>query len=266
MNFYKKIKQRKALIKHNRVTMDSVKSKPIPRHISIIMDGNGRWAEKKGLPRIAGHRQGVEKMREIITTSAELGVKYLTLYAFSTENWKRPKGEIKAIMSLLVEYLRRELNELHKNNIKIMTIGDTTSLPDIAYEEIQKAINITSANTGLQINVALNYGGRMEIVLALREISRKIANNELDIDDIDEELISDHLYTGGIPDPDLLIRTGGDIRVSNFLLYQIAYTELWFSDTTVYWPDFGVGHYLDAIHDFQNRQRRYGGVIGKGDD
>jgi undecaprenyl diphosphate synthase len=266
MNFLNRIRQRKTFKEHNKVTMDLIRSRPLPRHVSIIMDGNGRWAERKGLPRAAGHRQGVEKIREIIKASAELGIQYLTLYAFSTENWKRPKEEIKAIMSLLVEYLRRELDELHRNNIKIVTIGNITSLPEIAYEEIQKSINTTSANTGLQVNVALNYGGRLEIVTAIREISRKVANNELNISDIDEDLVSNHLYTGGIPDPDLLIRTGGDKRVSNFLLYQIAYTELWFSDATLYWPDFNVKHYLNAIYDFQNRQRRYGGVIEKGEN
>ncbi|HHZ13059.1 MAG: isoprenyl transferase [Caldicoprobacterales bacterium] len=266
MNFLNRIRQRKTFKEHNKVTMDLIRSRPLPRHVSIIMDGNGRWAERKGLPRAAGHRQGVEKIREIIKASAELGIQYLTLYAFSTENWKRPKEEIKAIMSLLVEYLRRELDELHRNNIKIVTIGNIASLPEIAYEEIQKSINTTSANTGLQVNVALNYGGRLEIVTAIREISRKVANNELNISDIDEDLVSNHLYTGGIPDPDLLIRTGGDKRVSNFLLYQIAYTELWFSDATLYWPDFNVKHYLNAIYDFQNRQRRYGGVIEKGEN
>ena len=244
--------------------IDRVTSRPVPKHICIIMDGNGRWAEKKGLPRTAGHRQGVEMMRDIIKVSADLGIEYLTLYAFSTENWKRPKTEVKAIMSLLVEYLRRELNALHENNVKIVTIGDTSLLPDEAYDEIKKAVITTNDNTGLQVNVALNYGGRSEIVNALREIAQKVAEKELYIEDIDEELISGHLYTAGIPDPDLLIRTGGDRRISNFLLYQIAYTELWFSDATVYWPDFSTKYYLDAISDFQNRQRRYGGVmVGK---
>ena len=266
MNFLNRFRQRKISEEHNMLTMDSVKSRSLPRHVSIIMDGNGRWAERKGLPRPAGHRQGVERIREIIKASAELGIQYLTLYAFSTENWKRPKEEIKAIMSLLVEYLRRELDELHKNNVKIVTIGDIASLPKTAYEEIRKAISTTSGNTGLQVNVALNYGGRLEIVTAIREISRKVVYKELDFDDIDEDLVSNHLYTGGIPDPDLLIRTGGDNRVSNFLLYQIAYTELWFSDATLYWPDFDTNHYLNAIYDFQNRQRRYGGVIEKGEN
>lgn len=237
-----------------------VKSRPIPRHVCIIMDGNGRWAEKRGLPRAAGHRQGVEIMKDIIKFTADLGIEFLTLYAFSTENWKRPKNEIKAIMSLMVEYLRRELDALHKNNVKIMAIGDISLLPKDAYDAINKAIRITRGNSGLQVNVALNYGGRSELVNAFKEISRKMMEGELDIDDIDETLISNYLYTRGIPDPDLLIRTGGDKRISNFLLYQIAYTEIWFSDATLYWPDFSTKHYLDAILDFQNRQRRFGGV------
>lgn len=245
---------------YKKKKIDSIRSSPIPKHICIIMDGNGRWAERKGLPRTAGHRQGVEMMREIIRTSSDLGIEYLTLYAFSTENWKRPETEVKAIMSLLVEYLRRELKDLHDNNVKIITIGDTSLLPDDAYEEIKKAIMTTKDNTGLQVNVALNYGGRSEIVKAFREIAKGIEEGKLHIEDIDEELISDYLYTRHIPDPDLLIRTGGDRRVSNFLLYQIAYTELWFSDAMIYWPDFSVKHYLEAISDFQNRQRRYGGV------
>lgn len=239
---------------------EQVKSKPIPSHICIIMDGNGRWAQKKGLPRTAGHRQGVEIIRDIIKISADLGIKYLTLYAFSTENWKRPKAEVKAIMGLLVEYLRKELKALHENNVKISIIGDTSLLPKEAYAEIERAVTTTKDNTGLQVNVALNYGGRSELVMAIRNIARKVAENKLSIDDIDEELVSAHLYTGGLPDPDLLIRTGGDRRISNFLLYQIAYTELWFSDSTVHWPDFTAKRYLDAISDFQNRQRRYGGI------
>ena len=169
-------------------------------------------------------------------------------------------------MNLLIEYLHRELENLHKNNVKIVTIGDISVLPTKVYEEVKRAIHKTKHNTGLQVNVALNYGGRSEIVMAIQEIASKVANNELNIEDIDEELISNHLYTAGIPDPDLLIRTGGDWRISNFLLYQIAYTELWFSDATVYWPDFSVEHYLDAISDFQNRQRRYGGIVTRKDD
>lgn len=261
MKFDKLFKSKRKKRNNDINMIDIIKSKPIPKHICIIMDGNGRWAEKRGLPRSAGHRQGVEVIKDIIKTTSDLGIKYLTLYAFSTENWKRPKKEIEALMNLLVEYLNRELDNLHKNNVKIVAIGDISFLPKKVYEEVKRAINKTRNNTGLQVNVALNYGGRSEMVMAVKEIAYKVANNELNIEDINEELISNHLYTAGIPDPDLLIRTGGDWRISNFLLYQIAYTELWFSDATVYWPDFSVEHYLDAISDFQNRQRRYGGIV-----
>jgi len=253
--------------KQNKGTdkINLIKSKPLPKHICIIMDGNGRWAEKRGLPRSAGHRQGVEVIKDIIKVTSDIGIKYLTLYAFSTENWKRPKKEIEALMNLLVEYLNRELDNLHKNNVKIVAIGDISLLPKKVHEEVKRAINKTRNNTGVQVNVALNYGGRSEIVMAVKEIANKVANKELNIAEIDDELISNHLYTAGIPDPDLLIRTGGDWRISNFLLYQIAYTELWFSDATIYWPDFSVEHYLDAISDFQNRQRRYGGIVTRKD-
>ena len=185
------------------------------------MDGNGRWAEKRGLPRSAGHRQGVEAIRDIIKITSELGIKYLTLYAFSTENWKRPKKEVETIMDLLVEYLNRELDNLHKNNVKIMTIGDISLLPRKVYEEIEKAVNKTRYNTGVQVNIAINYGARSEIVMAVKEIARKVASKELNLEEIDEKLISDHLYTGGIPDPDLLIRTGGDWRISNFYCIKL---------------------------------------------
>ncbi|MFY9177748.1 MAG: isoprenyl transferase [Caldicoprobacterales bacterium] len=260
MNFENFLKPRRKKQEKDQNRIDDIKSKPIPKHICIIMDGNGRWAEKRGLPRSAGHRQGVEAIRDIIKITSELGIKYLTLYAFSTENWKRPKKEVETIMDLLVEYLNRELDNLHKNNVKIMTIGDISLLPRKVYEEIEKAVNKTRYNTGVQVNIAINYGARSEIVMAVKEIARKVASKELNLEEIDEKLISDHLYTGGIPDPDLLIRTGGDWRISNFLLYQIAYTELWFSDATLYWPDFSINNYFDAISDFQNRQRRYGGI------
>jgi len=265
MNFDKFFKSKRKKLNNDKKMIEIIKSKPVPKHICIIMDGNGRWAEKRGLPRSAGHRQGVEVIRDIIKITEELGIKYLTLYAFSTENWKRPKKEIEAIMNLLVEYLNRELENLHKNNVKIVAIGDISVLPTKVYEEVKRSINQTKHNTGLQVNVALNYGGRSEIVMAIQEIADKVSKNELNIEDIDEELISNHLYTAGIPDPDLLIRTGGDWRISNFLLYQIAYTELWFSDATLYWPDFSVKHYLGAISDFQNRQRRYGGIVTRKD-
>ncbi|MFO7294573.1 MAG: isoprenyl transferase [Clostridia bacterium] len=241
--------------------MEQVKSKPLPQHVAIIMDGNGRWATKRGLPRVAGHRQGVEALREVIKTSDELGIKYLTLYAFSTENWKRPATEVDALMSLLVEYLRKEIQELNSNNVKISVLGHVEAFPPIAQREIANAVEITKNNTGLNVNIALNYGGRAEIVRAAKAIARDVLDKKISLDDIDERLFSRYLYTAGIPDPDLLIRTSGEFRLSNFLLYQIAYTELVFTDSDVLWPDFDKRAYLEAIMEYQRRQRRYGGLI-----
>ncbi|MFO7153377.1 MAG: isoprenyl transferase [Caldicoprobacter oshimai] len=240
--------------------MEQVKSKPLPQHVAIIMDGNGRWATKRGLPRVAGHRQGVEALREVIKTSDELGIKYLTLYAFSTENWKRPASEIDALMSLLVEYLRREIRELNSNNVKISVLGQVEAFPTVAQREIAKAVELTKNNTGLNVNIALNYGGRAEIVRAAKAIARDVLDKKISIDDIDERLFSSYLYTANIPDPDLLIRTSGEFRLSNFLLYQVAYTELVFTAPDVLWPDFDKKAYLEAIMEYQGRQRRYGGL------
>ncbi len=242
--------------------MEQVKSKPLPQHVAIIMDGNGRWATRRGLPRVAGHRQGVEALREVIKTSNELGIKYLTLYAFSTENWKRPAAEVDALMALLVEYLRKEIRELNSNNVKISVLGQVEAFPDVAQREIANAVEITKNNTGLRVNIALNYGGRAEIVRAVKAIARDVLDKKVSIDDIDERLFSDYLYTANIPDPDLLIRTSGEFRLSNFLLYQVAYTELVFTDSDVLWPDFDKKAYLEAIVEYQRRQRRYGGLNG----
>jgi undecaprenyl diphosphate synthase len=222
------------------------------------MDGNGRWAKKRGLPRTAGHKAGVEALRDIIRTSSQLGIKYLSLYAFSTENWKRPQDEVNTLMQLLVMYLRKEVQELHKNNVKIHIIGDIDRLPESAQEEIHSAFELTQNNEGLIVNIALNYGGRSEIIHAIKEISRQVKNNELEIESIDEEMFSGFLYTAGTPDPDLLIRPSGELRVSNFLLWQIAYSEFWFSN--IFWPDFSGKHLIEAIIDYQKRDRRYGGV------
>ncbi len=230
----------------------------IPKHIAIIMDGNGRWAQKRSLPRIAGHKAGVESLRDIIKTSSEIGVSHLTLYAFSTENWKRPVEEINGLLDLLVLYLRREVNELHKNNIKIQVIGDILKLTDTAITEIKKAINKTSDNSGLTVNIALNYGSRYEIVNAVKEICKSVIEDTINISDVNENLIENYLYTQNIPDPDLVIRTSGEIRVSNFLLWQIAYSELWFTD--ILWPDFTGTNLLQAIIDYQKRGRRFGGI------
>ncbi|SNR89131.1 Undecaprenyl pyrophosphate synthetase [Anaerovirgula multivorans] len=230
----------------------------IPGHIAIIMDGNGRWAKKKGLPRTLGHRAGVEALRDVVRTASDIGVQYLTLFAFSTENWKRPEQEVSALMKLLIEFLKKEVSELHKNNVKINTIGDILAFPTAVQDEISKSKSLTNSNTGLCVNIALNYGSRDEITRAVQKLSIEISNNKLSIDDINEDIIKKYLDTENIPDPDLLIRTSGEYRLSNFLLWQCAYTELWFTDT--YWPDFNGKHLLEAIFDFQNRQRRFGGV------
>ncbi|MFZ5966554.1 MAG: isoprenyl transferase [Bacillota bacterium] len=230
----------------------------IPKHIAVIMDGNGRWAKSKGLPRTAGHKAGVEALRDVIRTASDIGVAYLTLYAFSTENWKRPKEEVTALMQLLVTYLRLEIKELHSNNVKICTIGDISKLPDSAIREINDAVNLTKENTGLQVNIALNYGGRDEIIRAVKRMIQAVEDKTLTIDDVDESIFSQYLYTQGIPDPDLIIRPSGEYRISNFLLWQIAYSEFWFSD--IYWPDFNGEHLIHAIHDYQNRERRFGGI------
>ncbi|MFT9494973.1 isoprenyl transferase [Anaerosolibacter sp.] len=243
---------------HAEYDFENINLTRIPEHVAIIMDGNGRWAKKRGLPRTAGHKAGVEALRDIIRTSSQLGIKYLSLYAFSTENWKRPEDEVNALMQLLVMYLRKEVQELHENNVKINIIGDIDGLPKSAQEEIHSAFELTQNNQGLIVNIALNYGGRSEIIHAIKVLARKVKNNELEIESIDEEIFSGFLYTAGIPDPDLLIRPSGELRVSNFLLWQIAYSEFWFSN--IYWPDFSGKHLMKAIIDYQKRDRRYGGV------
>jgi len=230
----------------------------LPKHIAIIMDGNGRWARKRGLPRIAGHKAGVEALRDIIKCASDIGVQYLTLYAFSTENWNRPDEEVNGLMELLVLYLRKEIKDLHRNKVRINTIGDITRLPIKAVNEIEKAIQLTEENTGLTVNIALNYGARSEMLDAVKNICLHVRNNTLDIENIDENTFSQYLYTKTIPDPDLLIRTSGEQRISNFLLWQIAYSELWF--TEVYWPDFKPDHLSKAIIEFGRRQRRFGGL------
>ncbi len=232
--------------------------KNIPKHIAIIMDGNGRWAKQKKLPRIAGHKAGVEALRDVIKTASSNDIKYLTLYAFSTENWKRPKSEVNALMDLLVYYLRKEVSSLHKNNVKINIIGDISKFPDLAIKEINKAIDKTNKNTGLVVNIALNYGSRDELINVVKLIGEKLNNNEVTLNDINENLISNFLYTKNIPDPDLIIRTSGEKRLSNFLLWQAAYSELFF--TKVYWPDFKSNNFIEAIKEYQNRTRRFGGL------
>lgn len=237
----------------SNINMDS-----IPNHIAIIMDGNGRWATERMLPRNLGHRAGVEALRDVIKTASNIGIKHLTLYAFSTENWKRPVSEVSLLMKLLIEYLRKEIAELHDNNVKIQTIGDINKLNDEVIEEINKATIKTKDNNGLCVNIALNYGGRSEIINAVKKVAEKVKSNEIQINEIDEVLINSLLYTANVPDPELLIRTSGEIRLSNFLLWQCAYSEFWF--TNVYWPDFRGEHLLMAISDYQNRKRRFGGI------
>lgn len=228
----------------------------IPNHIAIIMDGNGRWAKNKNLPRSAGHKKGVETVRDIVKTSTELGIKYLTLYTFSTENWKRPKDEVSILMTLMIRSLKKEINELHKNNVRLSTIGDNSLLPNDLQLELENSLNKTKDNTGLVLNLALSYSGRWEILNAIKKIATEYKNNDLDLDTINELSVSNFLCTKNIPDPDLLIRSGGDFRVSNFLLWQIAYSEIYVTPTL--WPNFNRKDLFLAIDDFQNRERRFG--------
>lgn len=237
--------------------IEEVKSKGnIPRHIAIIMDGNGRWAKKRNLPRVAGHQQGVNSVRSVVETCAGLGVEILTLYTFSTENWKRPQDEISTLMRLIVKSLQNETDELNSNNIRLMTIGDTKSLPEVVQHELNLALDKTIHNNKMILNLALSYSGRWELVEAVKNITSKILSGNLNVSDISEELIAGHLTTNNIADPDLLIRSGGEMRVSNFLLWQIAYAEIFVSD--VLWPDFRCKNLIDAVIDFQNRERRFG--------
>lgn len=226
----------------------------IPEHIAIIMDGNGRWARAKILPRIAGHKQGVKAVRNITEICGELGVKYLTLYTFSEENWNRPQMEVSALMKLLVSSLKREVRDLDKNNVRFTVIGDVSKMDKFVQNELNEAIELTRNNDGLNLNLALSYGGRQEIITAFKRLYSQINSS----DEITEALFESHLYTSNIPDPDLLIRTGGEMRVSNFLLWQIAYTE--FHITNTFWPAFGRKEFLMAISDYQQRERRFGKI------
>ena len=226
----------------------------IPKHIAIIMDGNGRWAHSKNLPRISGHQQGVKAVRNITEICGELGVKYLTLYTFSEENWKRPPVEVSVLMKLLVSSLRKEVKILDKNNVRFTVIGEIHKMESFVQEQIKEAINLTKNNNGLNLNLALSYGGRQEIITAFKKLYSKVNS----IDEITEDLFESNLYTADIPNPELLIRTGGEMRISNFLLWQIAYTELHISNT--YWPEFGRDELFKAIDDYQKRERRFGKI------
>ena len=230
----------------------------LPSHIAIIMDGNGRWAKKRHLPRVAGHNEGIKSVRAIVEASGDLGIKVLTLYTFSKENWYRPKQEVSALMRLLVTSLRREIDELDENNVILKAIGNIEDLPELAYDELIFGMERTKNNTGLVLNLALSYGGRQEIVDAVREISQKVKAGLLQPEELNEQVFSAHLHSYDLPDPDLLIRTSGESRVSNFLLWQIAYSEIYVTRT--YWPDFRKQELYEAILNYLNRERRFGRV------
>ncbi len=230
----------------------------VPTHIAIIMDGNGRWAKSKFLPRTAGHKAGVETIRKVLKECQRLGVKHLTLYAFSTENWKRPKLEVDTLMNLLSTYLKKEVRELHKNNVKISTIGDIDKLPKSCIDELERAYELTKFNTGVNLNLALNYGARYDIKNAVIDIVKDTKCGKLDIEDINEDTITNYLSTKSIKEPDLIIRTSGEQRLSNFLLWEAAYSEFYFTD--IHWPDFNEEQLQKAIYIYQNRDRRFGGL------
>ena len=237
--------------------MTHIKSKQLPEHVAIIMDGNGRWAKRKGLNRIRGHQRGADTVRKIVTISREIGIRWLTLYAFSEENWKRPTHEVQSLMKLLNRFLKNELKEMQENGIRLRTIGRTAKLPKSTRQILLDTIEKTSSNTNMTLTLALSYGGRQEILDAILKIVSQIQENKISISDITEQLVSNSLYTSGMPDPDLLIRTSGEYRVSNFLLWQISYSEIYVTPTL--WPDFGENEYAEALRDYQMRERRFGG-------
>lgn len=241
-----------------RLKQGILKRGKLPKHIAIIMDGNGRWAKKRGFPRIAGHRAGVKTVKRIVKAAGEIDLKFLTLYTFSTENWKRPKEEVSAIMKLLEETTRLEINDLDKNNVRLITTGRIEELSSRRRAILEKATRKTKSNTGLTLNLALSYSGRMEILDAVRKIALDVREGEIKAKNITQDLFSQYLYTKDLPDPDLLIRTSGEMRISNFLLWQTSYTELYI--TEVLWPDFSVENFYLAILDYQERERRFGRV------
>ena len=243
-------------------SMDLVKGEEVPTHIAIIMDGNGRWAKKRSMPRVAGHHEGMKTIRKITRCACDLGVKVLTLYAFSTENWKRPKSEVEFLMRLPEQFLTSFLPELMERNIKVEMIGVMNSLPDYTQSALKKAMDATKENTGLILNFAMNYGGRAEIVMAMQQLMKEVEAGKLTIDELNEQHISQQIMTAHLPEPDLLIRTSGEVRISNFMLWQLAYTEFWFTDT--HWPDFDEACLKEAISVYQKRNRRYGGLKGEG--
>jgi len=246
------------LFKKKKLADTIIDKSKLPVHIAIIMDGNGRWAKRRGLSRSVGHKEGSKTLKKIVKYCDTLGIKYLTVYAFSTENWKRPKDEVDTLMSLLLEYLKNAEKELGGNSVRIRVIGNIKGLSPEIQNEIERVTKSTEKNTGICLNIALNYGSRSEITEAVKEIAKDVKKGMVEISDIDENVISSRLYTSGIPDPDLLIRTSGEMRISNFLLWQSAYSEFWY--TNVLWPDFSEADLLQAIADYQVRNRRYGGV------
>lgn len=233
----------------------------IPQHIAIIMDGNGRWAKAQGKIRTYGHQAGAETLKKIVRAADKIGIKVISAYAFSTENWKRPVTEVNFIMELLSRYLTNEIDEFKENNVQVRFIGSQDGLPEIVKQKMAHAVAETKDNTGIILNLAINYGGQAEILHAVKSIAQKAANGNIAVDEITNEVFEQHLYTKGLPAPDLLIRPGGDLRISNFLLWQIAYAEIWTTD--VYWPDFSEEHLLQAIRAFQGRERRFGGLVNK---
>jgi undecaprenyl diphosphate synthase len=236
--------------------LEIIKSKKLPKHVAIIMDGNGRWAKKQGMLRTFGHENGAKAVREVVEGSAEIGIENLTLYAFSTENWKRPKLEVDTLMKLLISSLRKEIKTLHENNIKLIAIGTLDTLPNKVHKELLEVIEKTKNNSRMTLTIALSYGSREELINTVKEISIKVKNNIISPEKIDESIINEHLYTQNLPDVDILIRTSGEQRISNFLLWQIAYAELYFTDTL--WPDFTKQHLHEAIIEYQKRERRFG--------
>lgn len=235
---------------------EQIQKDRMPRHVAIVMDGNGRWAKQRGLKRMFGHKQGVETVHNITEAAAALGIEYMTLYTFSTENWNRPKEEVDALMGLLVDTIVKETPTLMKNNVRLLTIGDTNRLPEATRRKFFDCIHETSVNTGLSLVIALSYSSRWEITQAMQAAARMVTEGKLRVEDIDEDLVSSLMVTSGIPDPDLLIRTSGELRISNFLLWQLAYTELYFTDCL--WPDFNNEEFYKAIVDYQHRERRFG--------
>jgi len=238
--------------------MTSIDPKKVPKHVAIIMDGNGRWAKKRRLNRIRGHQKGTDAVRDVVRTSREIGISWLTLYAFSEENWKRPQAEISALMNLLKQFLKDELAEMQENGIRLQAIGRTQKLPKNVRKALFDTIEKTAGNKDMVLTLALSYGGRQEIMDSVQKIAAGVEKGRITASEITEELITDSLYTAGMPEPDLLIRTSGEYRISNFLLWQIAYTEIYITQSL--WPDFGKDEYLAAIEDFQKRERRFGGT------